>query len=201
MARRLAATPRFDAAYYARFYGDRRTRVADAASTQRLAAFVSAYLRFLGLRVREVLDLGCGLGHWRAAIAAQFPGARYTGVEASDYLCRRKGWRKGSVVDYDHGRSVDLAVCQGVLQYLPAPAARAAVANLARLTHGALYLEVLTRADWEENCDRGRTDGAVHLRSGAFYRRLLRPHFTSCGGGVFVRRAAGIPLFELERGA
>ena len=33
------------------------------------------------------------------------------------------------------------------------------------------------------------------------YRRLLRPHFQSCGGGVFVQRAAGVPLFELERGA
>jgi SAM-dependent methyltransferase len=201
MARRVAATPTFDAGYYARFYGDRRTRVADAATTRRLGAFVCAYLRFLGLAVREVVDLGCGLGHWQSVIELHFPRARYVGVEASDYLCRRKGWRKGSAVDYDHGHSVDLVICQGVLQYLDAAGARASIRNLARLTHGALYLEALTTTDWNQNCDRARTDGAVHLRSGAFYRRLLRPHFLSCGGGVFVHRRAGISLFELEQGA
>jgi hypothetical protein len=105
------------------------------------------------------------------------------------------------VVDYDHGRSVDLVICQGVLQYLDDPAAAAAIDNLARHCHGALYLEALTRADWEKNCDRSVTDGAVFLRPGAFYRRRLRPHFASCGGGLFVRRDAGVSLFELERGA
>ncbi|HLU40648.1 MAG TPA: class I SAM-dependent methyltransferase [Planctomycetota bacterium] len=194
----MVAPTRFDAAYYARFYGDRRTRVADAASTRRLGEFVCAYLRFLGLPVREVVDLGCGLGHWRAVIAAQFPRARYTGVEVSDYLCRRYGWQKGSAVDYRHPRPADLVICQGVLQYLDARQARAAIDNLARLTRGALYLEVLTRTDWEENCDRSVTDGAVHLRTGAFYRRLLRRHFHACGGGLFVRRDAGVVLFELE---
>lgn len=201
MARRAAATTTFDAAYYARFYGDRGTRVADAASTRRLGDFVCAYVRFLGLPVREVLDLGCGLGHWQKVIAANYPRARYVGVEASAYLCRRKGWQPGSVVDYAHGHTVDLVICQGVLQYLDAAAARAAIANLAQLSHGALYLEALTTADWNENCDRSTTDGQVYLRAGAFYRRLLRPHFQSCGGGVFVRRTAGVSLFELERGA
>lgn len=196
-----AAPSRFDAAYYHRFYRDARTRVGDARSVRRLADFVCAYLRFLAIPVREVLDLGCGLGHWQRAVAAHYPRAKYVGVEASEYLCRRKGWRQGSVVDYDHGHRVDLVVCQGVLQYLDDRSARAAVANLARATHGALYLEALTREDWEQNCDRSATDGAVHLRPVSFYRRALRPHFVSCGGGVFVHKEAGVALFELEKGA
>lgn len=198
---RVAAQRRFDAAYYARFYRDAKTKVADAKSTRRLADFVCAYLRFLAVPVREVVDLGCGLGHWQPAIAVHYPRARYVGVEVSEYLCRRKGWQQGSVVDYAHPHRVDLVICQGVLQYLPDRDARAAIANLSRLTHGALYLEALTLEDWDENCDRTTTDGDVHLRPGSFYRRALRRHFASCGGGVFVHREAGVSLFDLERGA
>ncbi|MEZ5963589.1 MAG: class I SAM-dependent methyltransferase [Planctomycetota bacterium] len=191
----------FDAAYYARFYGDAKTRVGDRKSVRRLADFVCAYLRFLEVPVREVVDLGCGLGHWQPAIAAHFPRARYTGVEVSDYLCRRKGWTQGSAVDYHHPRPADLVLCQGVLQYLSDRDAKRAIDNFARLTRGALYLEALTAEDWQHNCDRTATDGNVHLRPANFYRRALRRKFTACGGGVYVRNDAGVALFELERGA
>jgi len=92
----------------------------------------------------------------------------------------------------------DLVICQGVLQYLDDRTAARALANLARWTDGVLFLEALTRRDWRENCDRERTDGDVHLRDGAWYRRRLARHFQRCGGGVFVARAAGCSLFELE---
>ena len=39
--------------------------------------------------------------------------------------------------------------------------ARKAIRNLARLTRGALFLEVLTREDWERNTEQGATDGKV----------------------------------------
>lgn len=198
MVRRACEPRQFDAAYYRRYYGDRATRVADAQSTRRLADFVCHYLRFLDIEVREVVDLGCGLGHWRDAIAAHFPRARYTGVEFSEFLCNKLGWRQGSAVDYAHERPVDLVVCQGVLQYLDTKPARAALANLAKLTKTALYLEALTQRDWDENCDRAVTDGDVHLRPAGFYRRALRPNFMTCGGGVFVKRDSGVHLFELE---
>ncbi len=188
----------FDADYYRRFYGDVSTRVTSADSMRALGDFVCAYLKFLGVRIRDVVDLGCGVGHWRAQIARHFPTARYTGVEYSAHMCETHGWTRGSVVDYRHPRRADLAICQGVLQYLSDRDARVAIRNLATLTRGALYLEALTRLDWEENCDRTTTDGEVHLRTGAWYRRQLRPHFVSCGGGVFVHRAATVTLFELE---
>jgi O-methyltransferase involved in polyketide biosynthesis len=97
------------------------------------------------------------------------------------------------------GRSTfDLVVCQGVLQYLDDRAAARALRNLGQWTRGALYLEALTRRDWRHVCDRQRTDGNVHLRSGAWYRRRLARTFTAAGGGVFLQNAAGASLFELE---
>jgi len=190
---------RFDAAYYQRYYDDPSTRVASATQTARLARFIASYLIHLGVEVETALDLGCGLGWWRAPLEDMFDGIEYHGVELSAHLCETHGWAQGSVVDYDHGRPVDLVICQGVLQYLDDREARAAIANLARQTKSALYLEALTRGDWREVCDRSRTDGGVHLRSFDWYRRALRPHFRACGGGLFLLHDTPIALFELEQ--
>jgi SAM-dependent methyltransferase len=198
-----AATERFGPEYYRRFYGDARTRVSDAPTIHKLATFVAAYLRHLGVEVRTILDIGCGMGHWRTAAKQQWPRAKYQGVEFSEFLCQKHGWTRGSVVDFEPlpvlGRAhFDLVVCQGVLQYLDDRAARRAIRNLARWTGRALYLEALTAHDWRHSADRTRTDGDVHRRTGAWYRRELDGHFTALGGGVFVKADAGVTLFELE---
>ena len=189
----------FDQNYYDRFYRDPKTCVTTEATTHRLADFVCCYLKHIGQPVRKVLDLGCGLGYWREGVQRHFPDADYTGVEVSAYLCKELGWKRGSVVDYRGRGRADLVVCQGVLQYLTDAECRDALANLARLSRGALYLEALTTQDWEENCDQTVTDSAVHLRSGAWYRRHLAKSFTNCGGGVFLADSSDATLFELER--
>lgn len=186
---------RFDAAYYARYYDE----LGIAEGVDRLVRFVCAYLDHLGVEVDEILDFGCGQGLWRPGLERAHPRARYVGVELSEHACRTYGWTRASVVDYSHGRKADLVICQGVLQYLPTASAEGAIANLARHTRGALYLEALTREDWEHNCDQAATDGDVHLRSTAWYRERLAPHFINCGGGLFVPRDSPVVLFELEK--
>lgn len=188
----------FDQNYYDRFYRDPQTRVASQEATDRLADFVCAYLTHIDLHVDRVLDLGCGLGFWQNAIGRHFPVAEYTGVEISRYLCEEMGWLHGSVVDFRSRKKFDLVVCQGVLQYLTDSECRDALENLGRLCRGALYLEALTTQDWEVNCDQSVTDGAVHLRTGAWYRKRLAPHFRNAGGGVFLSHRADASLFELE---
>ena len=195
----MPRTERFDRAYYDRFYRDPCTRVTSEAVQERLARFVAVYLEHLDIPLRTVLDVGCGLGGWRDALQKVLPSLDYTGLEVSSYLCEEYGWSAGSVVDHEPGRSYDLVVCQGVLQYLTAGEVQTAVENLATWTLGALYLEVLTRKDWHQNCDQATTDGDVTLRYGSWYRRVLAPHFISCGGGLFLPRDTDVVLFDLER--
>ena len=194
---KTAADP-FDAAYYQRFYEDQTTAVSDLPAVRRLCTFVLAYLDFLELRVRTVLDMGCGIGHWATAMRQARPRIRYTGIEWSQHLCDRFGWTRGSVVDHTPGKTFDLVVCQGVLQYLDDRQAARAITNLARCCHGALYVEALTVGDWRHNCDRTVTDGDVNLRTANWYRQRLRRHFVAIGGGLFVRKTASVTLFELE---
>lgn len=197
------ADDRFGRAYYDRFYRDPATRVGDARAVGKLAALAAAWTAHLDLPVRTILDIGCGLGHWRAAAKRRWPQAAYFGVEWSQHLCDELGWTHGSVVDFDSATALgvptfDLVVCQGVLQYLDDAQADAALANLARWTDGALYLEALTALDWRERCDQKRTDGDVRLRTGAWYRRRLARSFVAVGGGVHVAKRAGCAFFELE---
>lgn len=189
---------RFDAAYYARYYEDSRTRVSSSSDIARLGRFVAGYVDYLGIKVRRVLDAGCGLGLWRHVIAEHYPSARYVGIELSEHLCKTRGFIQASVVDYrDRGR-FDLVICQGVLQYLTDAEAKRAIANLGRLCRGVLYLEVLTSEDWASACDRRFSDGAVHRRSAAFYREHLGRDFRALGGGLFAHRDADLVLYALE---
>ncbi len=86
-----------------------------------------------------------------------------------------------------------------MLQYLDDADAERAIDNLAHLADGALYFAALTRGDWEQNCDRARTDARGYLRTAGWYRKRLRPHFVNAGGGLFVHKKAPLVTFELER--
>jgi SAM-dependent methyltransferase len=197
MTRRFAPSD-FDAAFYRRFYRDPETRVSDLAEVVRLARFVHAYLAYLRLPIESVLDVGCGLGHWRAAMRKLGIRARYRGTEVSPLMCRRYGWTQVSIADWRARPPADLVVCRSVLQYLARDEAVAAIANLAASCRFALYFEVLTMRDWRRLVDRSRTDGTVHLRSAAWYRKHLRQHFRDLGGGVFLHRSAPASLYDIE---
>jgi SAM-dependent methyltransferase len=189
-----AAAQRFDAAYYAEWYGDIDTRVEIA---DRAARFVLSYVDHMDLSIRNALDLGCGLGLWKQALAEQAPKVRYTGVETSPYLCRKFGWKQGDVCTYGGDRQYDLVICQGVLQYLAERDCEAAIANLARLSRRFVYLEVLTRGDAEEICAPDGTDFEVHVRDASWYVRRLAPYFVNLGGGLYAKRGLRQHYYEL----
>ncbi len=189
----------FDEAYYQRYYFDKKTSVVDPQHTQRLGTFVCSYLQYLRVPVLRVLDVGCGIGLWRDAIARHFPDARYQGVEYSPYLCERYGWTQGSVVDFSASEPFDLVICQGVLPYLNTADLQRALRNLGSLSRGALYLEAVTREDYEQGIlDEDLTDPRLLRHRAQLYRRGLAESFTSVGGGLWLSHQADVPMFELE---
>jgi predicted TPR repeat methyltransferase len=189
----------FDEAYYQRYYFDKKTSVVDPAHTERLGAFVCSYLQYLRVPVLRVLDVGCGIGLWRTVIARHFALASFHGVEVSEYLCGRFGWEHGSVLDYQSPTPFDLVICQGVLPYLSAADAKAAMRNLAKLSRGALYVEAVTREDWEQDTvDETLTDTRQYRHRAQLYRSTLAEGFIEMGGGVWLSRQAEVPLFALE---
>ena len=194
-----ASATTFDEAYYQRFYFDKKTSVVDPAHMERLGTFVCSYLKYLRVPVQRVLDMGCGIGLWKGIVAQHFPGAAYQGVEFSPYLCERFGWQQGSVVDYAADAPFDLVICQGVLPYLSPPDLKRALHNLGRLSKGALYVEAVSREDYErDTIDEDLTDHRVFRHRAELYRRGLQPHFKELGGGVWLSRSGDMPLFELE---
>jgi SAM-dependent methyltransferase len=188
----------FDAAFFARYYTDPATRVADEGDAARLAGLIAGIVGYIGLRVRRILDAGCGIGLLRAPLLERFPGADYDGLEVSPFLCATYGWRQGSLDSYAPASGYDLIVCHDVLQYLDARSAARAIANLGRLSRGALYFSVLTGRDWRHAADQARTDRDVHLRAGEWYRRRLRRAFRHLGCGVHLARDRDPILWELE---
>jgi SAM-dependent methyltransferase len=189
----------FDEAYYQRFYFDKKTSVVDPQHMERLGAFVCSYLQYLRVPVRRVLDVGCGIGLWQGIVARHFPLAAYHGVEFSPYLCERYGWEPGSVVDYRAEAPFDLVICQGVLPYLNPADLKRALHNLGQLSHGALYLEAVSREDWEQGIlDEDLTDPGLFRHRAGLYRRGLAESFTPLGGGLWLSRQAEVPLFALE---
>ncbi len=188
----------FDKKYYQKYYHNPKTRVNSQKSILTLGAFVASYIKFLDGDINKVLDLGCGVGHWKKVTSRQWKKASYVGVEYSSYLCEKYGWKQASIAEFKSRHKFDLIICQGVLQYLSDKEASKALKNIHSLSRAFLYLECLTKRDWEKNCDVKQSDGKVFLRSENWYRNRLK-NFLSLGGGLFVNKKYPLNFFDLER--
>jgi SAM-dependent methyltransferase len=188
----------FDQAYYDRFYRNPRTRAVTPAAAGKHARFIAAYLQYLNVPIRRILDIGCGTGSMLRALQRALPQAQVHGVEYSAYLCQRYGWEQGSVVDYRAVAPYDLVVCNDVLAYLDGRTCTRALTNLARLSCQALFLGVLT-ADDEGQYDRTRTDPQQYRRPALWYRTRLRSHFMNIGGGLFLKRPPSVTVWAMDR--
>src|SRR5450631_2321390 len=96
----LPAQDAFGPGYFRKYYGNPATRVVTQGEMRTRARLIAAVLGHAGIPVRRIIDAGCGIGLLRQPFAEVLPKARYQGLEASDYLCARYGWIKGSVVDH-----------------------------------------------------------------------------------------------------
>ena len=191
----------FDRDYYQRFYFNPRTAVTSRAEMRARARLIAGCVQYVGLPVARILDAGCGVGLLRAPLKRALRSVDYVGLEFSDYLCRRYGWRQGSVATLRTRERFDLVICYDVLQYLSAAQARRAIGNLSRVCRGALYFGALTLEDWRDNCDQSRTDRIPGLRPGAWYRRELSRAFRPIGCGMWLKRELNLTLWNLDAAA
>jgi SAM-dependent methyltransferase len=189
---------RFDEAYYHRFYEDPKTRVTSTDEHAALADFVFAFARYNNIEIKSVLDIGAGVGLWKRWVEKNAKGVSYTGTEVSQAMCKKHGFLHRDIARWRDRKKHDLIVCQGVLQYLPDPDVAPAVANIAAMSKGLVYLEITTRLDLRERCDQARTDSDIHVRNGSYYRGILNKHFLCVGCGLWWSKEREVPFFELE---
>jgi hypothetical protein len=196
----MSADAQFDETYYRRYYEDSRTRVHDAAKIAHLARGVTEMVQWYGGRLDSVLDVGAGAGLWRDWFAKHRPQSKYRSTEFSAYACEAYGHEQRDISRWRARERFDLIVCQGVLQYLTDTDCASAIENLGVMARGFLYLEAITKKDFEEVCDQGKTDGAVHLRRASWYRARLGAHFLPVGSGLYYSKRGPLQFYELERG-
>jgi 2-polyprenyl-3-methyl-5-hydroxy-6-metoxy-1,4-benzoquinol methylase len=189
----------FDASYFRRFYESRRSRVYGREQIDHLAAGVTGFVQWFGGELEQVLDVGAGIGLWGDWFRARMPQVRYRSIDVSEYACEKYGHERRDIATWRGRPKYDLVVCQGVLPYLDDRASAKAIANMAAMCRGFLYLEAITARDLKEVCDRTRTDVTVHSRPASFYRRLLAKHFDALGCGLFHLRGGHEVFYDLER--
>jgi hypothetical protein len=189
----------FDAAYFHRFYESRRSRVYSDEQVDHLARGVTGFVRWFGGAIESVLDVGAGTRLWGRWFEAHMPQVKYRSIDVSDYACATYGHEKRDISSWRGRDKYDLVVCQGVLPYLEDHACASAVANMAAMCQGFLYLEAITRRDLREVCDRSKTDVRVLARSRSFYRRTLARHFEPLGCGLHHVRGGTTLFYDLER--
>jgi hypothetical protein len=189
----------FDANYFQRFYESHSTRVYGHEQVSYLARGITGLVQWFGGDIERVLDVGAGTGLWGDWLREHMPHVRYRSVDVSDYACRRYGHERRDISRWRARERFDLVVCQGVLPYLDDDACVQAVANMAAMCRGFLYLEAITSRDLREVCDRARTDVSVRARPAAFYKRLLKRWFEPLGCGLHHVKGGDKVFYDLER--
>jgi trans-aconitate methyltransferase len=189
----------FDASYFRRFYESRRSRVYGSEQIDHLARGVTGFVQWFGGSIERVLDVGAGIGLWGAWFRQNMPGVRYRSVDVSTYACAKYGHENRNIAKWRAREKYDLLVCQGVLPYLDDDACVHAIANMAAMCRGFVYLEAVTARDLRDVCDRKRTDTRVVARAATFYRRALARHFEPLGCGLHHVRGGDKVFYDLER--
>ncbi len=188
----------FDEQYYRRFYEDPQTQIYDRDRHARLIEGVLGMIEWFGWPIQRVLDVGAGVGWWKDWLAERRPEIEYLGTELEASICERYGHLQADIRSWKIAERFDLVVCHGVLPYVDDAGLPRAIANLAAMCDGFLYLEAITKRDLAGNVDTSLTDVRVHRRPGSTYRRLLAKHFRQVGAGLWVKRDASVVFYDLE---
>lgn len=191
---------RYDRDYFDKWYRSRSHRVHDLEEVRRkvaLAVITAEY--FLRRPIESVLDVGCGEGAWFKHLRRLRPSAHYTGIEASEYAVGRFGMERnilqGTFGDLRSVRSAfDLVVCSDVLHYVQERELDRGLPQLARITGGLAFIEVLTSDDDIV----GDLDGLIRRRPSWYRRKFAKAGLTQAGPYCWLPASMRETAAELE---
>lgn len=196
----------YDRAYFNKWYRDPRHAVGAPAELRRKVAMVVAQAEYyLGRPLRNVLDVGCGEGAWRAPLRALRPAVDYRGLDTSEYVVRRYGRRRniglarfGDLAQLRFDWRFDLIVCSDVLHYLQAAELRRGLSGFGELLEGLAFLEVYTARDDPD----GDRVGFIARSPSSYLRAFAAAGLLPCGshcylGPRLLRRVAALERAQL----
>jgi SAM-dependent methyltransferase len=180
----------YDRAYFDKWYRHPRHAVASRRELERKVALAAAIAEYyLGRRIVNVLDVGCGEGAWRAPLKRLRPAVEYLGLDSSEYAVARYGRSRnlrlakfGDLEYLRFERDFDLVVCSDALHYVRTPELRRGLRGLVEMLDGVAYLELFTREDEPE----GDREGFL-ARSKRWYQREFRDAgLVTCGTHCYI---------------
>lgn len=183
-------TKRYDRAYFEKWYRDARHRIGSRAElTRKTAMVVHLAEYYLARPLRNVLDVGCGEGLWRAPLKRLRPALEYRGLDSSRYAVTRFGRSRniglaafGQLGELRFDTRFDLIVCSDMLHYVHAAELRRGLRGFGDLLEGVVFLEVFTSRD---NPEGDRTGFLV--RSPAWYRaKFTEAGLLPCGSHMYL---------------
>ncbi len=193
----------YDHAYFDKWYRHPRHAVGSRNELQRKVALAVAVTEYyLGRPVRNVLDVGCGEGVWRAPLRALRPSIEYRGLDASEYAVSRYGRSRGiglarfrDLAELRFDARFDLVVCSDVLHYLQAAEIRAGLGGVVDMLEGVAFLEVFTRRDRVS----GDRDGYIARTSAWYLRTFGEAGLLPCGSHCYLGLRLMRNVAALER--
>jgi 2-polyprenyl-3-methyl-5-hydroxy-6-metoxy-1,4-benzoquinol methylase len=168
---------------------------------RKVALAVASAEYFLRRPIESVLDVGCGEGAWYSHLRVLRRHAKYTGIDASDYVVEQFGEerniRKGTFDDLRGLKgSFDLVVCSDVLHYVNDRELRRGLPHLERLSAGIAYIEVLTAEDEII----GDVEGLIRRPAEWYRTQFANAGFAQSGPYVWLPRVTQDLSAELEVG-
>jgi SAM-dependent methyltransferase len=180
----------YDRAYFEKWYRSERHRVGSRAElTRKVAMVVHLAEYYLARPLRNVLDVGCGEGVWRAPLLKLRPKIEYRGLDSSEYAVARYGRSRniglatfGQLHELRFDERFDLIVCTDVLHYVDARELRRGLDGFGDLLEGVAFLEAFTSRDNVSGDRKG-----FIARTPEWYRsRFIDAGLLPCGSHTYL---------------
>jgi len=192
----------YDRHYFDKWYRDPRHAVTSRQLlTRKVALAVSVAEYYLGRRIGNVLDVGCGEGVWRAPLRRLRPDVDYLGLDSSEYAIARYGRARnlrlatfGDLGELRFNQRFDLIVCSDTLHYVPSAELKRGLYGIAEMLEGVAFLELFTSHDAPDGDKRGFIARTPRWYLSTFAKAGLR----SCGSHCYIGPQLKTCLAELE---